>query len=264
VKVLFLGTGTSHGVPMIGCECAVCRSTDSRDARTRPSIVVEAPDGTVLLVDTPPDLRTQALAHGLRRLDAILYTHSHADHIAGLDDVRRFNAVNGGPMPLYGDPATVAEIRLRFGYAFDPATFPGGGLPDLRLWAIGGPFCVRGLNVIPVPILHGRRPILGFRFGKFAYLTDCSEIPPASRGLLTGLDVLVLDALRRRPHPTHFSLAEAVAVATEIGAGRTYFTHIAHDLGHADTCAQLPPTMALAYDGLRLELKEWGSEAARP
>jgi phosphoribosyl 1,2-cyclic phosphate phosphodiesterase len=254
VKVLFLGTGTSHGVPMIGCDCAVCRSTDSRDARMRTSILVEGADGTTLLVDTPPDLRTQALTHGLRRIDAILYTHSHADHIAGLDDVRRFNAINRGPMPIYGDPATVREIRLRFGYAFDPASATGGGLPDLRLWTIGGPFCVRQLEVTPVPILHGRRPILGFRFGGFAYLTDCSEIPPASRALLTGLDVLVLDALRRRPHPTHFSLGEAVAVAAEIGARQTYFTHIAHDLGHAETCAGLPPAMTLAYDGLRLEM----------
>jgi phosphoribosyl 1,2-cyclic phosphate phosphodiesterase len=254
VKVLFLGTGTSHGVPMIGCDCGVCRSTDSRDARTRTSIVVEGVDGTTLLVDTTPDLRTQALTHRLRRIDAILYTHSHADHIAGLDDVRRFNAINHGPMPLYGDPATVSEIRLRFGYAFDPTAAPGGGLPDLRLWTIGGPFCVQGLEVIPVPILHGRRPILGFRFGGFAYLTDCSDVPTASRALLTGLDVLVLDALRLRPHPTHFSLGEAVAVAAEIGARQTYFTHIAHDLGHAKTCANLPPTMTLAYDGLRLEM----------
>jgi phosphoribosyl 1,2-cyclic phosphate phosphodiesterase len=256
VKVLFLGTGTSHGVPMIGCDCGVCRSTDSRDKRTRTSILVRDSHGTTLLVDTPPDLRTQALTYGLRRIDAILFTHAHADHIAGLDDVRRFNAINGGPIPLFGDPATVGEIRLRFGYAFDPATPRGGGLPDFRIWTIGGPFCVQRLEVTPVPILHGRRPILGFRFGRFAYLTDCSGIPPASVALLAGLDVLVLDALRRRPHPTHFSLAEAVAMATQVGARQTYFTHIAHDLGHAETCATLPSTMALAYDGLLTEVEE--------
>ena len=241
---------------MIGCDCGVCRSADSRDKRLRTSIVVEGAGGTTLLVDTPPDLRMQALTYGLRRIDAILYTHSHADHIAGLDDVRRFNAINGGPIPLYGDPATVDEIRLRFGYAFDPAAAPGGGLPDVRLWTIGGPFCVAQLAVTPVPILHGRRRILGFRFGRFAYLTDCSGIPPASLALLGGLDVLVLDALRRRPHPTHFSLDEAVAMAGQIGARQTYFTHIAHDLGHAATCATLPPTLALAYDGLLLEVEE--------
>ncbi len=256
MKVLFLGTGTSHGVPMIGCDCRVCRSVDSRDKRMRTSILVGIADGTTLLVDTPPDLRTQALTYGLRRIDAILYTHAHADHISGLDDVRRFNAISGHPMPLYGDPETVAEIRMRFSYAFDPGSAPGGGLPDLRLWTIGGPFCVRGLEVMPVPILHGRRPILGFRFGRFAYLTDCSGIPPASFPLLDGLDVLVLDALRRRPHPTHFSLEEAVAMAARIGARETYFTHIAHDLGHAEICASLPPTVALAYDGLTLEIEE--------
>lgn len=251
---MFLGTGTSHGVPMIGCDCAVCRSSDPRDQRFRTSIVVESAGGTALLVDTTPDLRSQALKHGLRRVDAILFTHSHADHIAGLDDVRRFNAVSGRAMPIYGDAATLAELRQRFGYVFDADAPRGGGRPDLRLWTIDGAFCVGDQEVVPVPLLHGRRQILGFRFGPFAYLTDCNAIPPASHLLLQDLQVLVLDALRRRPHATHFSLDEAVATAGRIGAPQTYFTHMAHDLGHEATCAALPPGVTLAYDGLTLDL----------
>jgi phosphoribosyl 1,2-cyclic phosphate phosphodiesterase len=251
--VVFLGTGTSHGVPMIGCDCAVCRSPDPRDQRMRTAITVES-GGATVLVDTPPDLRTQALRYGLRRVDAILYTHAHADHLFGLDDVRRFNAVNGHAMPVYARSDTVEEIRQRFGYAFAGGTPQGGGLPDLRLWTIGGPFCIGTQEIEPVPILHGRREILGFRFGPFAYLTDCSGIPDASQARLAGLEVLVLDALRPRPHATHFSLDEACAMAARIGARRTYFTHMAHQLGHAETCASLPPTVTLAYDGLTLEL----------
>lgn len=253
MRVTFLGTGTSHGVPMIGCDCSVCQSRDPHDQRMRTSILVES-GGTSLLVDTTPDLRTQALRHGVRRVDAILYTHAHADHLFGLDDVRRFNAVNGGAMPIYAREDTLAEIRQRFGYVFGGGRAPGGGLPELRLWTIGGRFCVGGQEVVPVPIMHGAREILGFRFGPLAYLTDCSGIPEASLKLLIGLDTLVLDALRRRPHPTHFSVSQAVAMAARIKARQTYFTHIAHDLGHEETSATLPPGVALAYDGLVLQL----------
>jgi phosphoribosyl 1,2-cyclic phosphate phosphodiesterase len=253
VKIVFLGTGTSHGVPMIGCECDVCRSTDPRDSRTRTSVLIES-GGKSILVDTSPDLRMQALRHRIRRVDAILYTHSHADHIAGLDDVRRFNAVSGEPMPLFADEPTLDELRVRFGYVFNPHTARGGGLPNLRLWRIGGPFCVGPVHVVPVPIMHGDRQILGYRFGSFAYLTDCSAIPAASFALLTGLRVLAVDALRWKPHATHFSVAQAIAAAEQIGAPQTYFIHIAHDLGHAATSAMLPPSMALAYDGLTVEL----------
>ena len=254
VRVRFLGTGTSHGVPMIGCDCKVCRSSDPRDQRLRPSIYIECADGTCLLVDTTPDLRLQALRHDLRRVDAILFTHSHADHIMGLDEVRRFNVLNGGAIPAYGDGPTIADLRRVFGYAFDPDLPRGGGIPDLRLSVLHGPCCIGRQEVVPVPIHHGSRMIYGFRLDRFAYLTDCSGIPPASLPLLRGLDVVVLDALRRRPHPTHLSLTQAVALAAELGAATTYFTHIAHDLDHAETSATLPESMMLAHDGLVLRL----------
>jgi phosphoribosyl 1,2-cyclic phosphate phosphodiesterase len=254
VRVLFLGSGTSHGVPMIGCDCEVCQSTDPRDQRWRPSIYVECDDGTRLLVDTTPDLRAQALRFGVRQVDAILYTHSHADHLMGLDEVRRFNAIKQGEMPIFADDPTLADIRRAFAYIFDPHTPKAGGVPDLKLWRLAGPFMIGRQEIVPVPIMHGRRPILGFRLGRLAYLTDCSAIPESSMALLTGLDTLVLDALRPLPHPTHFTLAEAVEMAGRIGARQTYFTHIAHQLGHAATCAALPPGMALAHDGLTLEI----------
>jgi phosphoribosyl 1,2-cyclic phosphate phosphodiesterase len=253
VRITFLGTGTSHGVPMIGCGCATCVSPDPRDTRLRPSIYVETP-GARVLVDAGPDLRAQALRHQIARVDAILFTHGHADHILGMDDVRRFNALMRAAMPCHGDAATLDDIRRMFGYVFDPAAPQGGGLPQLDLIPIDGPFAIGDLDVIPVPVDHGARPILGFRFDRFAYLTDCSRIPDASWALLEGLAVLVLDALRIRPHPTHFSLDEAIATAARIGAGRTFFTHMCHDLQHAATDARLPAGMALAYDGLVLQL----------
>lgn len=254
VRVLFLGTGTSHGVPMIGCDCGVCRSTDPRDARSRPSIALEFDDGLRVLVDTTPDLRAQALRHDLRRLDAILFTHAHADHMMGLDEVRRYNSLSRAPMPVYGDARTLRELRRAFSYIFESDAPRGGGVPDLRLFPIAGPFCLGRQEVQPVPITHGPWTILGFRFGRFAYLTDCNGIPDASLALLGDLDCLVLDALRRRPHPTHFTLEQSLVMARTIGARRTFFTHMTHDLGHEGTCAALPAGMALAYDGLTVEI----------
>ncbi len=252
MEVLFLGTGTSHGVPMIGCDCEVCRSTDPRDTRLRPSIYLELNDGTRVLVDTTPDLRQQALRHDLRRIDAVLYTHSHADHILGLDEVRRYNHMTRAPVPLYGDAATLADLRRMFSYVFDPRAQKGGGVPDLRLSTIVGPFCLGRTEIRPLTVLHGGRPVLGFRIGGFAYLTDCNEIPGETMAELQGLDVLVLDALRRKRHPTHFSLDEAVAVVGRLRPAQALFTHCCHDLGHARTCASLPEGISLAYDGLRL------------
>jgi phosphoribosyl 1,2-cyclic phosphate phosphodiesterase len=239
---------------MIGCDCSTCRSTDPRDRRLRPSIFVEANDGPAVLVDAGPDLREQALRHRIRRVDAIVFTHGHADHILGLDDIRRFNVLQRRAMPCFGDARTVADIRQAFAYAFNPATTKGGGLPQIVPFTIHGHFCVGRQEVVPVPLLHGERPILGFRFGAFAYLTDCSRIPDASWDLLNGLEVLVIDALRDRPHPTHFTLEEAIDASRRIAARRTYFTHMCHDLPHAATCARLPDGMELAYDGLVIEV----------
>jgi phosphoribosyl 1,2-cyclic phosphate phosphodiesterase len=252
LQITFLGTGTSHGVPMIGCECSTCRSDDPRDRRLRPSVFIRTDDGTCLLIDAGPDLRAQALTHAVTRVDAILFTHGHADHVLGLDDVRRFNILMKQPMALYGDEATLDEIRRTFSYVFNPNTPKGGSLPELALFPIAGPFCLGRQEILPIPVCHGKRPILAFRFGSFAYLTDCSAIPESSWALLAGLDVLVLDALRDRPHPTHFSLDEAVAASRRIGARRTYFTHMCHDLPHAATCARLPRGVTLAYDGLQV------------
>jgi phosphoribosyl 1,2-cyclic phosphate phosphodiesterase len=255
VQITFLGTGTSQGVPMIGCRCAVCQSTAAEDKRFRASIVVTHDDGTQVLVDTTPDLRSQALTWNLTRVDAVVYTHSHADHIFGLDELRRFIALRGGgKMPVHGDARTIADLVRTFPYAFDSPAELGGGVPRLHPEVIDGPFTVAGTPWIPVPILHGRRTILGFRIGGFAYLTDCSHIPDESWPLLEGLDLLVVGALRERTHPTHFSLSEAMEAARRMGVPRTLFTHMCHDLGHSETNARLPEGMALAYDGLSVSL----------
>ena len=259
LKVTLLGTGTSHGVPSIGCDCAVCRSTDSRDKRTRPSILIELSGAPALgvqniLVDTSTDLRAQALANDVRRVDAILFTHSHADHVMGLDDVRRYNAMQRSAIPCYGDAETLGDVRRTFDYIFRPPSIPGGGLPQLALFRVAGPFCLGAAEVVPVPVVHYRRQVLGYRIGTFAYLTDCNHIPDASWPLLTGVKTLVLDALRDRPHPSHFTVDEALAVVARIGPHRAYFTHICHDLPHAATCARLPRGVELAYDGLVLDI----------
>jgi phosphoribosyl 1,2-cyclic phosphate phosphodiesterase len=252
VRLTVLGSGTSHGVPMIACDCAVCRSDDSRDRRTRTSVVFSYA-GHNVLVDTSPELRLQCIACGIRRVDAILYTHCHADHVVGLDDVRRFNWLQDEPMTLYGAQATLEQLRRMFPYAFvdDPEYL--SSKPLLRTRPLDGPFELFGRQVIPVPLMHGPLPIFGFRIGNIAYCTDCSLIPDESRELLRGLDVLVLGAVRRRPHPMHFNLEQAVEEARRIGAKRTYFTHVAHALGHAQTNAELPEGIELAYDGLVCE-----------
>jgi phosphoribosyl 1,2-cyclic phosphate phosphodiesterase len=254
VKVTFLGSGTSHGVPMIGCACDVCRSDDPRDKRTRPSILIDL-DGFRLLVDTSTDLRAQALREGVDRVDAIFYTHPHADHIYGFDELRRFNHLTRRPLSAYGAEETLAAIRQTFAYAYDPDAPKGGGVPDVRLWHIGGPFSMAGREIIPVPVLHGTTRVLGLRIGGFAYLTDCNAIPDASMALLQGLDVLVIDALRRKAHPTHFSVDGALEVVTALAPREAWFTHMAHDLPHAATCAALPAGVALAYDGLVIECR---------
>ncbi|MCK6455565.1 MAG: MBL fold metallo-hydrolase [Phycisphaerae bacterium] len=252
IQVTVLGSGTSHGVPMIACDCAVCTSPDPRDRRTRPSVHV-AFDGHAVLIDTAPELRLQCLASGIRRCDAVLYTHHHIDHIAGLDDLRRFNWIQDSTIPCFGSADTLARLREMFRYVFDNDPEYPSHKPQLDLRQIDGPFTLFGRTITPIPLFHGPLPVLGFRMGRFAYCTDVSRIPENSWPLLVDLDVLILDALRRRPHPTHFNLEQAVAAATRIGAKRTYFTHIAHELGQAETDAALPAGMQLAYDRLVVE-----------
>ncbi len=256
MRITFLGTGTSTGVPVIGCTCATCRSTDPRDKRSRPSIYLRFDDGTAVLVDASPDLRAQALQYGIDRVDLILLTHSHADHVLGLDDVRIFNFRQRAAIPCQGDVRTLSDVRRMFAYVFDPRTPQGGGLPQLSLLQVGGPFSFGRRTFVPVPVKHGSLPILGYRVGGFAYLTDCSEIPDSSFPQLDRLDVLVLDALRHRRHSTHFNIEQAVEAAIRIGARRTYFTHMTHDLPHAATCTELPAAMTLAHDGLVLDVDD--------
>ena len=263
MRITVLGSGTSHGVPSIGCDCAVCRSTDPRDRRLRPSILIELSDGASnafassvrsILVDTSTDLREQAIRSDVRRVDAILFTHSHADHVMGLDDVRRYNQMQKGAIPCYADEGTLASLRQMFSYIFNPPKQVGGGLPQLSLFRIGGPFLLGGAEIVPVPLMHGTLPVLGFRIGDFAYLTDCNRIPDASWPLLGGVRTVILDALRHRPHSTHFSVGESIAIASKLGVERAYFTHICHDLPHAETNASLPAGVELAYDGLTVEI----------
>jgi phosphoribosyl 1,2-cyclic phosphate phosphodiesterase len=254
-RISFLGTGTSSGVPMIGCTCAVCTSDDPRDRRLRPSIYVDVPGRAGILVDSGPDLRQQALAYGIRRVDAILYTHSHADHILGLDDIRRFNFMQGGPIPCYASANAWESIQRTFYYVFDGVRREGGGIPSLERHVIDGEFTVAGVRIQPVPLFHGSMPIFGFRFGDFAYLTDCSAIPDESWALVAGVDTLVIDALRDRKHSTHFTVAEALEAIARIAPRRAYLTHMGHDLGHVATNARLPAGVELAYDGLALDAR---------
>ena len=255
MRVTFLGSGTSQGIPVIGCSCSVCQSPAPEDKRFRASIVVTHDDGTQVLVDTTPDLRSQALAWKLTRVDAVVYTHTHADHIFGLDELRRFNQLKGAPITVYGDQRTLDDLTRIFDYAFSSPPELGLGVPRLVPALIDGPFDVGGTTWYPVPIMHGRRQINGYRIGDFAYLTDCSGVPDQSWPLLEGVDTLVVGALRERAHPTHFSLSEAVTAARRSGARQTWFTHMCHDLGHAETNARLPAGMALAYDGLSVSLR---------
>ena len=252
LELLFLGSGTSAGIPMIGCHCAVCTSKDPHDQRTRASVVVSR-GGARVLVDTAPELRLQCVAHGVDSIDAVVFTHAHADHVMGLDDCRRFNVVKNGPLDVWADELTHTTLQRCFGYAFaEPSPEQKVFRPYLVPRKITGPFEINGVTWTPIPLMHGDLPVLGFRVGRVAYCTDVSFIPESSYPLLEGLDVLVLDALQRKRHITHFSLEQAVIEAEKIGAKQTLFTHIAHGLAHAETNAELPDDIRLAYDGQRV------------
>jgi phosphoribosyl 1,2-cyclic phosphate phosphodiesterase len=255
-QMVLLGTGTSVGVPAIGCGCEVCQGGHPKNQRSRSSVVVGLPEGN-LLIDTSPDMRMQLLRERIGRIHAVLYTHEHADHIFGLDDLRLFPFYLGHPVPLYCEAKVEERIRKSFDYAFlDQTPTHAGAAPQLTFHRITHePFMVLGARVVPIPLIHGPRfRVLGFRFGNVAYCTDANEIPESSWPLLEDLDVLILDALRRAPHVTHFSLEEAIAVANRVQPKQTYFTHVSHDLDFEETNAQLPPGMALAYDGQRIPL----------
>ncbi len=252
MKLTFLGTGTSTGVPTLACHCKVCKSPDPHDKRTRPSILLEY-DGRAVVIDTTPDFRGQALREGMERLDAVVFTHAHVDHVLGLDDVRVFCFRQGGPIPIYAEAHCLENIRRIFKYVFDQ-DYPYGGIPKLDPHLIEGPFEVWGERLVPVRVMHGDLPVLGFRFRNSAYVTDFSTIPDEAIPALEGLDVLILDALRHKPHPTHSNVEQSLALVRRLKPRQAFFTHIAHELGHEETNATLPPHVLLAYDGLKLEV----------
>jgi len=256
-KVIFLGTGTSVGVPAIGCRCDVCTSGDPKNNRLRCAIVVETAAGRIL-VDTPPDLRTQLLRADIPLVHAVIYTHEHADHIYGLDDLRLFPFRLRAPVPIHCTAHVESRIRTAFDYAFvDRTETHPGSRPMLEFRSIDPdqPFDVLGTNIVPIPMSHGPHfDVLGFRFGDFAYCTDTNHIPEESIERLRGIKTFVVDALRHKPHPTHFNLTEALEIAGRVGASKTYLTHIAHDLDYHQTNQQLPTGIELAYDGLEVEI----------
>ena len=271
LELLFLGTGTSAGVPMIGCDCAVCTSDDPRDHRSRPSVLISYPDPSLgepdamrrLLIDTTPELRVQMVRHRVKRIDGVLYTHAHADHIFGLDDLRRFNAIMQAPIYVYAEQKVLEKLRRMFQYIFEPHTNENKSwVPQLVLNEIEvqGPLDLFGATWTPLRLLHGRLPILGFRVdlqnASLAYCTDVSRIPPETYPLLEDLDVLVLDALRFRHHPTHLTIDQALEQVEQIRPRRTFFTHMAHDVKHDQVDPQLPANIRLSYDGLMVYCEE--------
>jgi len=261
-SLTFLGTGTSMGVPTLGCGCAVCTSADPHDRRLRPSVLVRWSDAgsreRVVVIDTGPDFREQALRSGVKRVDAVFYTHSHADHILGLDDLRPLSYTasrEGAPIPLYATAETTAVLESVFAYTFSPhATYPNRA--RVRLVPLGESTSIHGVDFLRIPLIHGEMEIVGYRFGRAAYLTDVSEIPEASFALLEGLDHIVLSALRYKPHPSHATVEQALGWARRIGARQTWLTHIAHELGHEATNRTLPEGVALAYDGLTVPVTQ--------
>lgn len=257
MQVTFLGTGTSAGVPVLTCRCEVCNSLDFRDKRLRVSVWIEV-NGKSFIIDTGPDFRQQALRERISQLDAIIYTHEHKDHTAGLDDVRPFNYLNGiRHINLYAHQRVLNQLKREFAYAFEDIKYPGVPLLNLQEIAadVSQPINIEGVEFIPIEVMHHRLPVLGFRVGDFTYITDVNYISEKEMEKIYGTQVLVLGALQREPHISHFSLSQAIAVAQKINAPTTYFTHISHKMGlHTDVEKELPPNIRLAYDGLKIKL----------
>jgi len=253
LTVTFLGTGTSQGVPVIGCTCPVCQSTDGRDNRLRTSAHVEV-DGKSIVVDTGPDFRQQILRENIKALDAVLFTHKHKDHVGGLDDVRSFNFKQQRSMPIYGSQATIERIKIEYSYAFEKKTYPG--VPRILLNAIDNqPFDVDGTTVVPILVYHHKLPVFGFRIHNFTYITDANHIPDSEIEKIRGTEILVLNALQREAHISHFTLQQAIELSEALRPRKTYFTHISHNLGfHREVDHELPENMQLAYDGLKVEI----------
>lgn len=253
MEFTFLGTGTSQGVPIIACQCAVCQSTDSKDKRLRTAGMIQSAT-TTIVIDTGPDFRQQMLREKVQKLDAVVFTHQHKDHVAGLDDVRAFNYLQKRDMPLYANEETIERLKEEFSYAFSTDEYPG--VPKLRINQIeAASFQIGDIDLQPIPVWHKDMKVLGFRIGSFAYITDANRIPESSMQLLEGVEILVLNALRRTPHYSHFTLEEAIEVATRIGPRQAYFTHISHLLGsHTEVSAELPDWISLAYDGLTISI----------
>jgi phosphoribosyl 1,2-cyclic phosphate phosphodiesterase len=251
--ITLLGTGTSHGVPVLGCDCPTCTSDDSRDIRTRSSVYIAT--GTAgILIDTATELRVQSLRNGITRVDLVLITHCHADHISGFDDLRRFNELRGGEIPVYGNGQSLSGIRRMFPYIFDDQTQLGGGKPQIHLSEANAKFAASGADIIPIPVWHGRIPVNGYRIGNFAYVTDVSEIPESSLQLLYGLELLVLGVLRYKPHPTHLNLEMGLEIIRLLRPRRSLLTHICHDFKHSEVNRHLPDGVELAYDSEQIQL----------
>ena len=260
--ITFLGTGTSNGIPVIGCGCAVCRSPNPRDNRGRTSALVRTGAATIL-IDTATELRIQALREGIDHVDAVLFTHAHADHTGGFDDLRRFNEIQQSRLPIYTGPETAAMLMERFAYAFsDPFPF-FGGKPDLILNTVEGPFEAVGLEIVPIPVWHGSLRVFGYRIGNIAYVTDAGSVPEESIEALRGVDVLVLNALRERPHATHLSVSQAVAVIEHVAPKHAFLVHLSHELSHDRASELVPDNVTIAYDGLTVNVDEIGAAHAR-